>query len=307
MKRLRELFDLFEQRTALMQLLDLSQRADGVQIFIGGESGLAPLDECSVVTAPYEVDGRSSARSASSAHPHGLRARHPDRRHHRQTAFVRADLPGQLLMPRYLPEPAYRHGSPALTAVLLINLGTPAAPTAQAVRSYLASSSPTRASSRFPRAALVADPERHHPQQSAATVGRKVRVGLDCRRLAAEGSCRTAGQAAARFPRSGRASGARRLRDALRSAVDCRDALAPQGRGLHTHSAAAPLPAICRQHDGHRPRCGRRLAEEASATSRKYAASGVLPIIPGYIASAGSQCSRALDEPWATGRVRIVW
>jgi heat-inducible transcriptional repressor len=41
-----------------MQLLDLSKRADGVQIFIGGESGLAPLDECSVVTAPYEVDGQ---------------------------------------------------------------------------------------------------------------------------------------------------------------------------------------------------------------------------------------------------------
>ena len=57
MKRLRELFDLFEQRTALMQLLDISHRADGIQIFIGGESGLAPLDECSVVTAPYEVDG----------------------------------------------------------------------------------------------------------------------------------------------------------------------------------------------------------------------------------------------------------
>ena len=58
MKRLRELFDLFEQRTSLMQLLDISQRADGIQIFIGGESGLAPLDECSVVTAPYEVDGQ---------------------------------------------------------------------------------------------------------------------------------------------------------------------------------------------------------------------------------------------------------
>lgn len=57
MRRLRELFDLFEQRTALMQLLDVSHRADGIQIFIGGESGLAPLDECSVVTAPYEVDG----------------------------------------------------------------------------------------------------------------------------------------------------------------------------------------------------------------------------------------------------------
>ena len=58
MKRLRELFDLFEQRAALMQLLDVSLRADGIQIFIGGESGLSPLDECSVVTAPYEVDGQ---------------------------------------------------------------------------------------------------------------------------------------------------------------------------------------------------------------------------------------------------------
>ena len=58
MKRLRELFDLFEQRTALMQLLDISHRADGVQLFIGGESGLAPLDECSVIAAPYEVDGQ---------------------------------------------------------------------------------------------------------------------------------------------------------------------------------------------------------------------------------------------------------
>ncbi|MBP9803999.1 MAG: ferrochelatase [Candidatus Accumulibacter sp.] len=40
-------------------------------------------------------------------------------------------------MPRYQPEPAYRHGSAAATAVLLINLGTPAAPTGQAVRAYL--------------------------------------------------------------------------------------------------------------------------------------------------------------------------
>ena len=58
MSRLRELFKLFEQRTSLIQLLDLSNRAEGVQIFIGGESGLAPLDGCSVITAPYEVDGQ---------------------------------------------------------------------------------------------------------------------------------------------------------------------------------------------------------------------------------------------------------
>ncbi|MEO8164448.1 MAG: heat-inducible transcriptional repressor HrcA [Betaproteobacteria bacterium] len=58
MASLRKLFDMFEQKTSLLQLLDTSSRAEGVQIFIGGESGLVPLDECSVVTAPYEVDGQ---------------------------------------------------------------------------------------------------------------------------------------------------------------------------------------------------------------------------------------------------------
>ncbi len=55
---LRKLFEVFERRTALLQLLDQSQRAEGIQIFIGGESGYLPLDECSMVTAPYEVDGQ---------------------------------------------------------------------------------------------------------------------------------------------------------------------------------------------------------------------------------------------------------
>jgi heat-inducible transcriptional repressor len=54
---LRKLFEAFENRTSLLQLLDNSQCAEGVQIFIGGESGYSPLDECSMVTAPYEVDG----------------------------------------------------------------------------------------------------------------------------------------------------------------------------------------------------------------------------------------------------------
>jgi heat-inducible transcriptional repressor len=58
MVRLRRLFDLFEQKTSLLHLLDLSQHADGVQIYIGGESGLVPLDECSVVTARYEIGGQ---------------------------------------------------------------------------------------------------------------------------------------------------------------------------------------------------------------------------------------------------------
>jgi len=56
--RMRQLFDLFEQKTSLLQLLELGSHADGVQIYIGNESGLSPLDECSVVTAPYTVDGQ---------------------------------------------------------------------------------------------------------------------------------------------------------------------------------------------------------------------------------------------------------
>ncbi len=58
MQRLRRLFDVFETKTQLLELLEQSEHADGVKIFIGGESTLVPLDECSIVTAPYEVDGQ---------------------------------------------------------------------------------------------------------------------------------------------------------------------------------------------------------------------------------------------------------
>ncbi len=55
---LRKLFEIFERRTSLMQLLDNSQAATGIQIFIGGESGYLALDECSMITSPYEADGQ---------------------------------------------------------------------------------------------------------------------------------------------------------------------------------------------------------------------------------------------------------
>jgi len=58
MDRMRRLFDLFDQKTGLLQLLDVSSHAQGVQIYIGGESTLVPIEEMSVVTAPYEVDGK---------------------------------------------------------------------------------------------------------------------------------------------------------------------------------------------------------------------------------------------------------
>lgn len=58
MSSLRKLFDIFEQKTTLTALLDMSSKATGVQIFIGGESQLMPLESMSVVTAPYEANGK---------------------------------------------------------------------------------------------------------------------------------------------------------------------------------------------------------------------------------------------------------
>ncbi|MEO3691647.1 heat-inducible transcriptional repressor HrcA [Roseateles paludis] len=55
---LRKLFDLFEEKTQLMRLLDVSSRAEGVRIYIGGESQVVPYEELSIVSAPYEVDGQ---------------------------------------------------------------------------------------------------------------------------------------------------------------------------------------------------------------------------------------------------------
>lgn len=54
---LKKLFELFERKTKLLQLLELSRQAHGVKIFIGGESGVSSLEEFSVVTAPYEIEG----------------------------------------------------------------------------------------------------------------------------------------------------------------------------------------------------------------------------------------------------------
>ncbi len=57
MRSLRRLFDLFEQKTQLMRLLEVSSKAEGIRIYIGGESMVVPFEELSVVSAPYEVDG----------------------------------------------------------------------------------------------------------------------------------------------------------------------------------------------------------------------------------------------------------
>lgn len=54
-EKLRKLFEAFDEKRAILQLLDLSLGGQGVQIFIGRESGYQILDDCSVVTAPYSA------------------------------------------------------------------------------------------------------------------------------------------------------------------------------------------------------------------------------------------------------------
>ena len=56
--KLKKLFDSFNQKRDILHLLEQAINAQGVQIFIGEESGYEVLDDCSIVTSPYEVDGR---------------------------------------------------------------------------------------------------------------------------------------------------------------------------------------------------------------------------------------------------------
>jgi heat-inducible transcriptional repressor len=56
--RLRQLFEAFNEKRHLIALFDQVMRAQGVQIFVGEESGYEVLGDCSVVTAPYTVDGQ---------------------------------------------------------------------------------------------------------------------------------------------------------------------------------------------------------------------------------------------------------
>ena len=58
MGNLRRAFELFEQKAQIMRLLDIAGQAEGVRIFIGGESQVVPFEDLSIVSAPYEVDGK---------------------------------------------------------------------------------------------------------------------------------------------------------------------------------------------------------------------------------------------------------
>jgi heat-inducible transcriptional repressor len=57
-ERLKRLFEAFNEKHDILRLLDSCLHADGIQIFIGQESGYRMLDDISVVTAPYTLDNR---------------------------------------------------------------------------------------------------------------------------------------------------------------------------------------------------------------------------------------------------------
>jgi len=56
--QLKAIFDKIQHQQEMLQLLDECVSADGVRLFIGDESGSTALDSCSLVTAPYSVDGQ---------------------------------------------------------------------------------------------------------------------------------------------------------------------------------------------------------------------------------------------------------
>jgi len=56
--QLRRAFDMFEQKAQLLRLMESSAKAEGVRIYIGGESQVVPVEELSVVGAKYEMDGQ---------------------------------------------------------------------------------------------------------------------------------------------------------------------------------------------------------------------------------------------------------
>ena len=145
---------------------------------------------------------------------------------------------------RFRKEPPYQHGSVARTAVVLVNLGTPDAPT-HAARAALSEGILVRSARGGNSArAVVADPAWIILPFRAGQIGGEIRADLDPRRLAAEGAYRKAGTAVARLSGRARPSGAggyaMRYGDPSLPAVLAQAA----GRRLPAHPDPAGLSAI---------------------------------------------------------------
>ena len=85
MSYLRRAFELFKQNAQLMRLMDVAGQAEGVRIFIDGESQVVPFEDLSIVTSHLR-GGRQDRRHAGRdwPHAHGLRPHDPDCGHYIQ-------------------------------------------------------------------------------------------------------------------------------------------------------------------------------------------------------------------------------
>jgi len=57
-QNLQQVFELFESKRDMLQLLDRCIQSEDIQVFIGGEAGLEGMGDCSIITSPYSVDGK---------------------------------------------------------------------------------------------------------------------------------------------------------------------------------------------------------------------------------------------------------
>ena len=145
-------------------------------------------------------------------------------------------------MPGFLPEPKDEHGTIAKTAILLINLGTPEAPTAPAVRRYLKQFLSDPRVVEIPRAlwwpvlnGIILNTRPKHSAQ-------KVCAHLEHGRLAAESTYGTPGATLARISRPRHSTAARGgIRHALRRAIDCGGAVEAEDRGGCERILVLPL------------------------------------------------------------------
>ena len=57
--QLKGLFDAFEQKKHILELVDRSIHAEGVQIYIGDEAGYDGFGDFSIITTPYGIEGET--------------------------------------------------------------------------------------------------------------------------------------------------------------------------------------------------------------------------------------------------------
>jgi hypothetical protein len=165
---------------------------------------------------------------------------------------------------------SYEHGSTARIGVLLVNLGTPEAPTARGVTAVPAPIPRRPPRHRISRLAVETDPQRHHPQCTPEEIGQAVRLHLDRRRLAAAGLFAKRRRPDARRP-AGNLGGCdpRRSGDAVRQSLHRRQAGSAAPGQRTAHPRPADVPAIFRHdhrhHLRHRVRRIKKMALDAGA------------------------------------------